>query len=362
MRTIFVTGGAGFIGSALIRYIINHTQDRVVNIDKLTYASNLASLQSVCQHPRYHFEQVDIGASGQIHALFARYQPDAVMNLAAESHVDRSIDSPASFIETNIVGTYHLLEVARHYYSQLVGAKKTHFRFLHISTDEVFGDLAPNASPFNESTPYAPSSPYSASKASADHLVRAWHRTYGLPVLLTNCSNNYGYFHFPEKLIPLTILNALHGEPLPIYGRGDQIRDWLFVDDHVRALYLVLTKGEVGENYVIGGGEQWTNLAVVEQICALLNRAKKAGELTAYQTHLTEITDFKSLIHFVADRPGHDTRYAIDSRKIQQALGWQPQESFQSGLQKTVAWYVAHPAWWQPLRARYAGQRLGVQK
>lgn len=362
MKTIFVTGGAGFIGSALVRYIINHTQDRVVNIDKLSYASNLASLQSVCQHPRYHFEQVDIGASGQIHALFEQYQPDAVMNLAAESHVDRSIDSPASFIETNIVGTYRLLEEALAYYSRLPSPKKANFRFLQISTDEVFGDLAPHASPFSENTPYAPSSPYSASKASADHLVSAWHRTYGLPVLLTNCSNNYGYFQFPEKLIPLTILNALHGEPLPIYGRGDQIRDWLFVDDHARALYLVLTKGEIGERYLIGGGQEQTNLAVVEQICSWLNRAKNKGELTAYQAHIAGISDFKSLIKFVADRPGHDSRYAIDSRKIQQSLGWQPQESFQSGLQKTVAWYLANPEWWQPLRERYAGQRLGVKK
>lgn len=363
MKTIFVTGGAGFIGSALIRYLINHTSDRVINIDKLTYAGNLASLQSVSQSERYHFEQVDICASGQIAALFCKYQPDAVLNLAAESHVDRSIDGPAAFIQTNIVGTYTLLEAARHYYAQLSEPKKSQFRFLHISTDEVFGDLGENEPLFNETTDYQPSSPYSASKASADHLVRAWGRTYGLPVLLTNCSNNYGYFHFPEKLIPLTILNALHAKPISVYGRGDQIRDWLFVDDHVKALYLVLTQGRIGESYAIGGNNQITNLQVVEQICELLNIAKKQGKLTAWNEYIAEIDDFKTLIHFVEDRPGHDKRYGIDSRKIQRELGWQAQENFTSGLAKTVDWYLENQWWWQPLREqRYDGQRLGGRK
>lgn len=361
MKTILVTGGAGFIGSAVVRYLLNHTQNVVVNVDKLTYAGNLASLASVSHHLRYHFEQQDICASCQISAIFCKYQPDAVLHLAAESHVDRSIDGPAAFIETNIVGTYTLLEAARHYHSQLAEPKKSQFRFVHISTDEVFGDLAENAPLFNENTPYAPSSPYSASKASADHLVRAWHRTYDLPVIITNCSNNYGYFHFPEKLIPLTILNALHGEPLSIYGSGEQIRDWLFVDDHASALYSVLCQGKIGETYVIGGGNQITNLSVVEQICERLNVAKNQGKLTACYPKTADIDDFRSLIRFVPDRPGHDKRYGIDSRKIQHELGWSPQETFASGLQKTVDWYLQNADWWQPLRAeRYTGQRLGL--
>lgn len=362
MKTIFVTGGAGFIGSAMVRFLINHTNCRVVNIDKLTYAGNLASLASVSECSRYHFEQVDICASGQILDLFCKYQPDAVLHFAAESHVDRSIDRPAAFIETNIIGTYTLLEVARQYYCSLSGSKKSGFRFLHVSTDEVFGDLVENAKLFDELTAYAPSSPYSASKASADHLVRAWHRTYGLPVLITNCSNNYGYFQFPEKLIPLTILNALHGEPISIYGKGDQIRDWLFVDDHVRALYLVLENGQIGETYAIGGGNQLTNLQVVEQICEQLTLAKNFAELTACYPETAAISDFKIQIQFVEDRPGHDKRYGMDSSKIQHELGWQPQEDFSSGLAKTIAWYLQNRQWWQPLRERYTGQRLGTAK
>ncbi|QLB21629.1 dTDP-glucose 4,6-dehydratase [Vespertiliibacter pulmonis] len=363
MKTIFVTGGAGFIGSALIRYLIEHSSvEQVVNIDKLTYASNLASLASISQNSRYIFEQVDICTSGQIQALFCKYQPDAVINLAAESHVDRSIDSPLTFMQTNILGTYTLLEGSRIYYNQLSGTKKAQFRFLQVSTDEVFGDLDQESSRFTEFTRYSPNSPYSASKASADHLVRAWSQTYGLPVLLTNCSNNYGYFQFPEKLIPLTILNALHGQYLPIYGRGEQIRDWLFVDDHVRALYLVLTQGRVGESYLIGGNNEQTNLSVVEYICRLLNEAKKSGALTDYQANIKAIDDFKSLIRFVEDRPGHDKRYAIDSQKIQKELGWKPCESFASGLEKTVDWYVQNRAWWKLLRERYMGNRLGKGK
>lgn len=359
MNTIFVTGGAGFIGSAMVRYLLEQTQATVVNIDKLTYAANLASLDAINAHPRYHFEHCDIAASGQMTALFRHYQPDAVIHLAAESHVDRAIDNPSAFIHTNIIGTYVLLEASLAYYQQCNASKKASFRFLHVSTDEVFGELSPTDAAFNEQHPYQPRSPYSASKASSDHLVRAWHATYGLPVLLTNCSNNYGYFQFPEKLIPLTILNALHTQPISIYGNGEQIRDWLFVDDHVRALYLVLTQGKIGESYNIGGGNQPTNLSVVTQICELLNLAKSQGFLPPCDATNQSIDDFRSLIRFVADRPGHDRRYAMDCRKIQQ-LGWQPQETLSSGLAKTVHWYLTHPDWWQPLRERYAGQRLGI--
>ncbi|MGX3067452.1 dTDP-glucose 4,6-dehydratase [Ursidibacter arcticus] len=349
MKTIFVTGGAGFIGSALIRYLIEQTGHNIVNIDKLTYAGNLSSLEAVSHSSRYYFEQVDITDSGQISSLFCKYQPDAIFHLAAESHVDRSIDSAKAFIDSNIVGTFTLLECSRHYFQQLNEAKRSQFRFIHISTDEVFGDLNDKQTLFTEKTPYAPSSPYSASKAASDHLVRAWYRTYGLPTIITNCSNNYGYYHYPEKLIPLVILNALHAKPLPIYGKGDQIRDWLFVDDHVKALYQVFISGKIGESYNIGGNNEKRNIDVVQAVCSLLNFAKKQGKLTAYQKHIADIDDFNQLITFVADRAGHDKRYAIDASKIQQELGWKPEETFETGLAKTVNWYIQNPQWWQPL-------------
>ncbi|QGM80147.1 dTDP-glucose 4,6-dehydratase [Otariodibacter oris] len=361
MRTIFITGGAGFIGSAVIRYILQNTNDNVVNIDKLTYAGNLASLESIQRHANYHFEQVDICDRKKISQLFKQYQPDAIMHLAAESHVDRSIDKPSDFIHTNIIGTYTLLEVSREYYTQLPPEKKSQFRFHHISTDEVFGDLSDSAKLFTEQTAYSPSSPYSASKAASDHLVQAWGRTYDLPVIISNCSNNYGPFQFPEKLIPLIMINALHGKNLPIYGKGDQIRDWLFVEDHAKALYLVLMQGKIGEHYNIGGWNEKTNIEVVQTICQLLNIAKKENKLTAYSAYIKDIEDFSSLIQFVADRPGHDKRYAIDASKIQRELGWQPEETFETGLAKTINWYLENSHWWQPiLEQRYAGQRLGV--
>lgn len=351
---ILVTGGAGFIGSAVVRYIINHTDDTVINVDKLTYAGNLASLESVADSPRYYFEQVDICHRAEIERIFAQYQPDAVMHLAAESHVDRSIDGPAAFIETNIVGTYTLLEVARHYWCGLSAEKKATFRFHHISTDEVYGDLGSSDALFTESTPYAPSSPYSASKASSDHLVRAWLRTYGLPTIVTNCSNNYGPFHFPEKLIPLMILNAISGKKLPVYGNGMQIRDWLFVEDHARALYKVVTEGVVGESYNIGGHNEKTNIEVVRTICALLEELlpnKPAG-----------VAKYEELITYVADRPGHDLRYAIDATKIERELGWTPQETFESGIRKTVEWYLANEDWWKRvLDGSYNMERLGTK-
>lgn len=334
MRKTLVTGGAGFIGSAVIRHIIQHTSDTVVNLDKLTYAGNLESLATVANSPRYHFVKLDICDRAGLDALFAEHQPDAVMHLAAESHVDRSISGPAEFINTNIVGTYTLLEAARAYWNELDTERKAAFRFHHISTDEVYGDLHGTEDLFTETTPYAPSSPYSASKASSDHLVRAWHRTYGLPTIITNCSNNYGPYHFPEKLIPLVILNALEGKPLPVYGKGDQVRDWLYVEDHARALYEVVTRGEVGETYNIGGHNEKTNLDVVHTICELLE------ELVP-----SHITPYASLIEHVKDRPGHDMRYAIDAGKIEQELGWTPQETFESGLRKTVQWYLANSAW-----------------
>lgn len=336
---ILITGGAGFIGSAVVRYVINHTEDSIINVDKLTYAGNLASLANVADSPRYVFEQVDICHRAELERVFAQYQPDAVMHLAAESHVDRSIQGATDFIQTNIVGTYLLLEVVRQYFTTLPETKKSNFRFLHISTDEVYGDLSAQDEPFSESSPYAPSSPYSASKASSDHLVRAWQRTYGLPTLITNCSNNYGAYQYPEKLIPRMILNALQGKPLPIYGDGMQIRDWLFVEDHVRALYLVLTQGKIGETYNIGGSCERTNREVVSAICALLEElAPNKPNNIAYYT---------DLICHVADRPGHDVRYAINSGKIQQELGWQAQESFESGLRKTVIWYLQQRDWWE---------------
>ncbi|EHR5764731.1 dTDP-glucose 4,6-dehydratase, partial [Vibrio parahaemolyticus] len=329
---ILVTGGAGFIGSAVVRHIIRDTQDSVVNLDKLTYAGNLESLVDVADSDRYYFEQVDICDRTELDRVFSEHQPDMVMHLAAESHVDRSIDGPAAFIETNVMGTYHLLEAARQYWSSLEEANKSAFRFHHISTDEVYGDLEGTDDLFTETTSYAPSSPYSASKASSDHLVRAWQRTYGLPTLVTNCSNNYGPYHFPEKLIPLMILNALDGKPLPVYGDGMQIRDWLFVEDHARALYKVVTEGEIGETYNIGGHNEKANIEVVKTICALLEELrpdKPAG-----------VESYESLITYVKDRPGHDVRYAIDATKIAQELNWTPEETFESGIRKTVEWYL----------------------
>lgn len=352
---ILITGGAGFIGSALIRHIINSTTHCVINVDKLTYAGNLNSLASVTENSRYSFEHVDICDSAKLSVLFEKYQPDVVMHLAAESHVDRSIDGPYPFIETNIIGTFCLLEAARHYWSNLSGARKHDFRFHHISTDEVFGDLHGTSEFFTETTSYSPSSPYSATKASSDHLVRAWYRTYGLPVLVTNCSNNYGPYHFPEKLIPLTILNAISGNPLPIYGSGNQIRDWLFVEDHAKALLCVVLNGTVGETYNIGGHNEKQNIEVVKSICSILEEfspEKPAG-----------IERYEDLITYVSDRPGHDLRYAIDATKIEINLGWRPEESFESGLRKTVKWYLENKPWWQGvLNGSYRLERLGLKE
>lgn len=352
---LIVTGGAGFIGSAVIRHIINNTQDNVVNLDKLTYAGNLQSLSSVSKDPRYIFEQVDICDRAALNRVFAEHKPDAVMHLAAESHVDRSIDGPAEFIYTNIVGTYTLLEASREYWNTLSEEANKSFRFHHVSTDEVYGDLPhpdedQNASKvfFTEENSYAPSSPYSASKASSDHLVRAWMRTYGLPILVTNCSNNYGPYHFPEKLIPHIILNALAGKALPVYGKGDQIRDWLYVEDHARALYTVLMQGKIGETYNIGGHNEKKNIEVVKTICKILDELRPAEK------------PYDSLITFVADRPGHDRRYAIDASKMQKDLGWVPQESFETGLRKTVQWYLNNEPWWKSvLNGSYKLERLG---
>jgi len=354
---ILVTGGAGFIGSAVVRHIISNTHDSVINLDKLTYAGNLESLVSVAASERYAFEQVDICDRVELDRVFAKHQPDAVMHLAAESHVDRSIIGPADFIQTNIVGTYTLLEAARHYWMQLDAERKAVFRFHHISTDEVYGDLlhpdevaADSELPlFTESTPYAPSSPYSASKASSDHLVRAWLRTYGLPTIVTNCSNNYGPYHFPEKLIPLVILNALEGKPLPIYGKGDQIRDWLYVEDHARALYKVVTEGKIGETYNIGGHNEKQNLEVVQTICRILDSL------------VPQNTPYAEQITYVTDRPGHDRRYAIDASKMSAELNWQPQETFETGLRKTVEWYLANQEWCQHVQdGTYQRERLGI--
>jgi dTDP-glucose 4,6-dehydratase len=350
---ILVTGGAGFIGSAVVRHIIEHTQDSVINLDSLTYAGNLESLLLGESDPRYQFEQVDICNRAELDRVFAQHQPDAVMHLAAESHVDRSIDGPAAFIETNIVGTYTLLEASRAYWNDLEPTKKAAFRFHHISTDEVYGDLEGTDDLFTETTSYAPSSPYSASKASSDHLVRAWQRTYGLPTMVTNCSNNYGPYHFPEKLIPLMILNALEGKPLPVYGNGMQIRDWLFVEDHARALYKVATEGEVGETYNIGGHNEKANIEVVKTICALLE------ELVPNKPN--GVAHYADLITYVTDRPGHDVRYAIDASKIAAELNWQPQETFESGIRKTVIWYLENQEWWtRVLDGSYSRQRLGA--
>ena len=332
---VLVTGGAGFIGSAVVRHIIKNTQDEVLNIDKLTYAGNLESLAEVDQDPKYQFAQIDICDAEALTQAFLTFQPNLIMHLAAESHVDRSIDGPAEFITTNIVGTYTLLEVARKYWMQLNEQEKQQFRFHHISTDEVYGDLDGTDDLFTETTSYAPSSPYSASKASSDHLVRAWHRTYNFPVIVTNCSNNYGPYHFPEKLIPLVILNALDGKPLPVYGKGNQIRDWLYVEDHARALYKVVTEGEIGETYNIGGHNEKQNIEVVKTICKILDELKPQANDEAYD----------KLITFVKDRPGHDLRYAIDASKIANELGWKPRETFETGIRKTVEWYLSHKDW-----------------
>lgn len=348
---ILVTGGAGFIGSAVIRNIIKNTEDEVLNIDKLTYAGNLESLVEVDQNPRYQFKQIDICNAEALTQAFQEFKPDFVMHLAAESHVDRSIDGPAEFIQTNIVGTYTLLEVARKYWLDLDEEKQNQFKFHHISTDEVYGDLEGTTDLFTETTSYAPSSPYSASKASSDHLVRAWHRTYGLPTVVTNCSNNYGPYHFPEKLIPLVILNALDGKALPIYGKGDQIRDWLYVEDHAQALYKVVTEGVVGETYNIGGHNEKQNIEVVKTICKILDDLKPQANQEPYA----------NLITFVKDRPGHDLRYAIDATKIAKELGWKPEETFESGIRKTVEWYLNNLEWCRRVQdGSYQRERLGV--
>jgi dTDP-glucose 4,6-dehydratase len=350
---ILVTGGAGFIGSAVIRHVINHTPHQVINIDRLTYAGNLESLAGVVDSDRYAFEQIDICDASALRKTFSTHRPDALMHLAAESHVDRSIDGPGEFIQTNIVGTYTLLEAARAHWQTLDDSDKPNFRFHHISTDEVYGDLEGPEDLFREETPYAPSSPYSASKAGSDHLVRAWGRTYGLPVVVTNCSNNYGPYHFPEKLIPLIILSALRGKPLPVYGKGTQVRDWLFVEDHARALVKVVAEGVVGETYNIGGHNEKQNIEVVRAVCGLLDELRPSAH--------DGIKKYEELITFVKDRPGHDVRYAIDASKIQRELGWVPQETFESGLRKTVEWYLANESWWRAvLDGSYQGQRLGL--
>ena len=351
--TIIVTGGAGFIGSAVVRHLINDTGATVVNVDKLTYAGSLDAVAGVSADPRYRFEKVDICDAREISRVFREHRPTAVMHLAAESHVDRSIGSPADFIQTNIIGTYSLLEVARAYWSELQGQARRDFRFLHVSTDEVYGTLGWSGR-FTEDTPYQPNSPYSASKASSDHLVRAWHHTYGLPAVTTNCSNNYGPYQFPEKLIPLMILNALQGKALPVYGKGENVRDWLYVEDHAGALRLVLDQGRPGETYNVGGNSERSNLDVVKAICACLDELRPRGgdgDSRAYA----------SLISFVEDRPGHDLRYAIDATKIGDELGWRPGETFETGLRKTIQWYLENGEWWQKSHERgYRGERLGL--
>jgi len=347
---ILVTGGAGFIGSALVRHLIADTGHAVVNLDKLTYASSLESLGEARTHPRHALEQSCITDAEGMARIFAKHQPDAVMHLAAESHVDRSIEGPAEFIQTNIVGTFRLLEAALQYWQGLPPARKAAFRFHHVSTDEVYGSLGA-VGLFTEETPYAPNSPYSASKAGSDHLVRAWHHTYGLPTVMTNCSNNYGPYQFPEKLIPLMTLNALEGKPLPVYGKGENVRDWLYVEDHVQALMCVLERGRIGQEYNVGGNQEKKNLRLVQELCALLDELAPAAR------------PYASLISFVTDRPGHDARYAIDAGKIRRELGWTPRETFTSGLRKTVQWYLANKAWCEAVGARgYGRQRLGLAR
>jgi dTDP-glucose 4,6-dehydratase len=349
IKRILVTGGAGFIGSAVVRLLVGKGYD-VVNVDKLTYSGNLASLREVERSPGYRFYQTDICDEPELSRIIAAEQPDAIMHLAAESHVDRSIDGPAAFVETNVNGTFRLLNAALDYWRGLADDRRSGFRFHHISTDEVFGHLPLGEGVFTEETPYAPSSPYSASKAAADHFVRAWHVTYGLPVVLSNCSNNYGPFHFPEKLVPLTILNALEGKRLPVYGEGANVRDWLHVDDHARALELIVTGGKVGESYNVGGRSERDNLTVVQTICDILDRKRPRPSAS-----------YRGLIEFVPDRPGHDLRYAIDPAKIERELGWRAQETFESGLEKTVDWYLANDWWWRPIReGHYRGERLGI--
>jgi dTDP-glucose 4,6-dehydratase len=349
MRVV-VTGGAGFIGSAVCRLLVGESRAEVLNVDKLTYAANLASLREVAADPRYAFARADICDGARMSEVFAEFAPDAILHLAAESHVDRSIDGPAEFIRTNVEGTYSLLEAALAYWRRLPAARAARFRFHHVSTDEVFGSLGP-AGKFTEATPYRPNSPYSASKAAADHLVRAWHATYGLPVIVSNCSNNYGPYHFPEKLIPLAILKALHGEAIPVYGKGENVRDWLYVEDHARALHLILTRGRVGESYNVGGGAERSNLEVVRSICRLLDELPPGAADGGHER----------LITFVEDRPGHDLRYAMDVTKLAGELGWAPRESFDSGLRKTVSWYLENRWWWEPIwSARYRGGRLGL--
>lgn len=346
---ILVTGGAGFIGSALIRYLIQETAHTVLNVDALTYAGNLTSLREVESNDRYAFEKMDIADTRAVEHIISRWKPDAIMHLAAESHVDRSIDGPAAFVQTNVVGTFNLLQAANTYRKTLPDSEQQAFRFLHISTDEVYGSLGSQGL-FHEETPYAPRSPYSASKAASDHFVQAWWHTYDFPVLMTNCSNNYGPYHFPEKLIPLVLLNALDEKPLPIYGKGENIRDWLFVEDHARALYRVLVAGSPGEKYNVGGNCERTNLEVVHTICDLLDRKKPRKDGQSY----------RELITFVADRPGHDHRYAIDASKIRDQLGWEPSHTFESGMDATVEWYLQNDWWWRPIREqKYAGERLG---
>jgi dTDP-glucose 4,6-dehydratase len=349
-KRFIVTGGAGFIGSALVRHLVANTRHTVLVIDKLTYAANLDSLAAVSNSPRYQFEQVDICDADAIERAVRSFKPDVIMHLAAESHVDRSIDGPAEFIETNVCGTFALLDVALRYYRSLAPAGRENFRFHHISTDEVFGSLGKEGY-FHEDSPYQPNSPYSASKAASDHLVRAWHHTFGLPVVMSNCSNNYGPHQFPEKLIPLTILNCLEGKPLPVYGTGENVRDWLYVDDHVDALMLVAERGVPGRSYNVGGNNEWTNIAVVKAICALMDELAPDPRIGKRD----------SLISFVTDRPGHDMRYAIDAGRISKELGWTPRETMETGLRKTVQWYLDNRAWWSRIRSGvYRGERLGV--